>query len=242
MDRERLLTLPYEALRDIARRSGMPIDDDTDQAHLIDQILEAFAEDRSDRERANNIEMLVKEKKFELNPDDTLEYTEIEEPVLPESYDETRIVLMLRDPAWAFAYWDLDSEQRHMFDEEDESRALLLRVRDAEPGSHNGSNRSFDIPVRGTERRWYVNLPRSGREYEVELVSVTRGLEQVLCRSNRISSPDTSIEEHSIDDELGYAGILSVAGVPEMDEIGANGSIPQRIISLLDTQYLHLKG
>ena len=303
MDRERLKILSFDALQEFARQSGIRLADENDKATIIDQILEAIEEDRSDRERSNNIEMLVKEKKFELNPDDALEYREMEELSLPESYDETGIAFLLRDPSWGFAYWDLDSEYRKLALRDAEARKFRLRVWESAADGDSEEMRFYDIPLRGNERRWYVNLPETGRYYFVELVyldgeivdieragvraqetetpdgdstadggssiggngsqteptsrsqstkepangvkpdvEASPGRGKVLCRSNVIASPNLSPADYGPAAELERASILSVAGLPEMDDIDGNGAIPQRIISLLDTQYLQLKG
>ncbi len=240
MDRERLEILPFETLKDIAERSGIKPIEHLDKKALVGQILEALEEERSDRECSNNIEMLVKEKKFELNPDGNLGYPQIDEPVLPDTYGETRIVLMLRDPSWAFAYWDL-SEEHLAAVVSRRASALTLRVHEPSEAGADGK-RFFDIPLRSGDRKWYVNLPRTGRRYFAELVLSSASGEEPLCRSNPVESPESTIEDLSAGTELDYIGILSVAGIQDIDESIAHGGMPQRIISLLDTQYLHLKG
>jgi uncharacterized protein len=234
MDKERLGVLPFEALQDVARRSGIAFVEEIDRASLIEQILEAAEEDRSDRERLNNIEMLVKEKKFELNPDDNLENKDFLESTLPESYGETRIVFLLRDPEWAFAYWDLAAGHESSVREDHDRAKLHIRVHEID-----NDNQYFDIPVRPGDRSRYVNLPKAGCDYYTELIVVVNRNERILCRSNVISSPDSSIESLGAADEMKYVSILSVAGLQEIEE---GLGIPHRIISLLDTQYLHLKG
>ena len=247
MDRERLRSLQIESLQDLARRSGIANVDDIDRSSLIEQILEVFEEERIDRERSNNIEMLVKEKKFELNPDDSLEYPDFEEYELPDSYQETRIVLMLRDPEWAFTYWDLSPAHRNLIDEEPESSTLLLRIYVSESAGSSGQpstqvDEFFDIPVSAKERRWYVNLPTPGKSYRVALVHQTPTQTSTLCESGIVDSPPVTIDEIESADSGGYVDILSVAGIREVDDPDLQNGIPQRIISLLDTQYLHLKG
>ena len=237
MDRERLRVLSFEALQDIAHRSGVADFDDTEKETLIDQILEALEEERTDRMSSNNIEMLVKEKKFELGLNDGFDEADPDEYVLPDGYGKTLVTLLMRDPSWAFAYWDLSD--RHAQEAEEGELGLRVYVRSADiPGDRADY---FDIPIRNADRKWYFNLPRTGREYYVELIVTTQSHVTVLCRSNSIHSPEASIVD--LNNAVGerYISILSVAGVERRDDTIRQGGIPQRIISLLDTQYLHLK-
>lgn len=247
MDKERLRSLQIGNLQELAHRSGIANVDDIDRSSLIEQILEVFEEERLDRERSNNIEMLVKEKKFELNPDDNLEYPDFEEYELPETYLESRIVLMLRDPEWAFTYWDLSPAHRNLVDESPETSTLLLRIRGSRTGvsqdkTSTVDENEFDIPVAMTERRLYVNLPAPGKSYRAALVLQTPEATTILCESGSVESPPVTIDEIDSADSGGYFDILSAAGIREVDDTVRQNGIPQRIISLLDTQYLHLKG
>jgi len=65
----------------------------------------------------------------------------------------------------------------------------------------------------------------------------------VLCKSNTVDSPSITI--NPIADPAWYEQfrtVLSVSGLESPDDFFEKGGIPQRIISLLDTQYLHLQG
>ena len=147
---------------------------------------------------------------------------------------------MLRDPSWAFAYWDLSQEHLSAVTARQEPD-LRLRVHETCDGEAAAA-RFFDIPVRSGERKWYINLPRSGRGYRAELILHSAGADKVLAASNEIDSPELTVEDLAKDEELDYISILSVAGIQDIDESILQGGVPQRIISLLDTQYLHLKG
>ena len=187
MDKERLQVLPFEALQDLARRSGLKRTDELEKDFLIDQILEVIEEDRFDRERSNNIEMLVKEKKFELNPNDSLEYPGINERSLPKTYNETRIVLMLRDPSWAYTYWDLEPKSAKLAASEDDSDRFILRVWETNIDNAIAEKLHYDIPLKGSERSWYVNLPRTGRSYFVELIYTIDRLTRIAANRSVVS-------------------------------------------------------
>jgi uncharacterized protein len=122
---------------------------------------------------------------------------ELETPKeLPESYGDNRVIIMARDPLWFFAYWDatpdrLDAQRREVGDEMWQRGQAVLRVYDVtgieDPArAHN----VFDVNVTFSARRWYVNVPMSGRTYFVDLgFKFPDGRFLPLLHSNRISMP-----------------------------------------------------
>lgn len=243
MEKERLRVLSFDVLRDIADRTGIKYDEYIDKNSLVEQIVEAFEEDRTERERGNNAAMQIKSRKFSGGSDDEL-VPSGEAYELPDSYGQTRVVLLLRDPFWAFAYWDVSDADLDTVEEDGLNGRYYLRVHETDSGSESiQSSRSFDIPVKRADRSRYINLPRAGRKYVIELRFHKGADDSRLCISNPVLSPATIIEgADQIHRDSPYTGIMAVAGLNELGELMGGGGIPQRIISLLDTQYLHLQG
>lgn len=245
MTKERLQVLSLGSLQEIADRTGVAFESDVDRDVLIDQILEAMEEDRNDRESYNNTAMRVKEKKFEIARDEEFEPRTSDKYPLPTSYNETKVALLLRDPLWAFAYWDLKQSDIDSLVGGRTRSKLLLRVHEKEPGeiTEGQTDATFDIPVKNTDRSWYINLPRTGKSYHIELVRRTGASERVLCTSNVVDSPKASLlASNTSESESSFMGILAVSGIQGSSASELKAGIPQRIISLLDTQYLHLQG
>ena len=244
MTKERLQDLPLEALREMANRIEISFHQNIARDALVELIYEAEEEEKSERESANNSAMRVKEKKFDIIEDEGSESMSPDEFELPDSYNETMICLLLRDPLWGFAYWDLKQADVDTIRSAPNSR-LLLRVYQIDIDAPGGKKRRrpFEIPVKISDRSWYINLPETGKRYSLELIMQTRQGETVLCASNSIESPEISINptNNSSTDESFYS-ILAVSGLQESSDFSEKGGIPQRIISLLDTQYLHLQG
>jgi len=242
MTKEKLQELTLEALREVARSEEVLFDPGINRETLIELILEEEEEEKTDRQSTNNAAMRVSEKKFE-NIKDEAE-TGSSDFELPESYNETKIKLLLRDPLWAFSYWDLKESDIEKIENLPDC-TLFLRVYQVNGGKEAGRRRTepFEIPVKLTDRRWYINLPKTGLKYELQLIVRTGDEEKVLCKSNAVESPTISINPtaDSISDEQ-FRTILSVSGLEDPDDFSEKGGIPQRIISLLDTHYLHLQG
>jgi hypothetical protein len=111
-------------------------------------------------------------------------------PDLPETYGDNRIVLLPRDLAWLFAYWDLATEYK------DAARAaggnvLALRLYDVTGIDFDGTNARAMVEHECAEwaRSWYLPTPAPDRDYVVEIGY--RGADQwfPLARSNKVSVP-----------------------------------------------------
>ena len=107
---------------------------------------------------------------------------------LPTYYDETRAVLLVRDPWWVFAYWEVraDHEQavtERVRSESDEVDKKILRLTDV------GEWKFFDIEI-GPASDWYIDLGKPEREcfYEIGL-RTRRGRFFPLVRSNTVKTP-----------------------------------------------------
>jgi len=112
-------------------------------------------------------------------------------PPLPDGYGESRIVLMPRDPQWAYAYWDTpDGHKAELRSQGGERLALrLYDVTDidlSQQAPH--SMQQFDCDE--LARHWYLPIPISDRDYQVEIGYLTGdGRWLVLARSNTVRIP-----------------------------------------------------
>ncbi|HEY9752582.1 MAG TPA: DUF4912 domain-containing protein, partial [Coleofasciculaceae cyanobacterium] len=89
---------------------------------------------------------------------------------LPGGYGESRIVLLPRDPHWAYTYWDVPNHHREAVRRQGGSRlALRLQdVTDIDLGRQNPhSLQQYECDE--LARDWYVPIPVSDRDYLVEI-------------------------------------------------------------------------
>lgn len=209
---------------------------------LFELVLEAMEEDRDERELFNNSAIRVEEKKFDVSMADDARSVDSEDPILPERYNETKITLLLRDPQWAFAYWDVQDSLLTSYKRKTGFEKLFLRVYELSPNDFMMKVLDFfDIPVKLTDNKWYINLPKAGRDYYIELMVLIHGEENSLCRSNIITSPSKTIldavqesrESSSLDNLMALCGFYTVG------ESSFSSAIPQRILSMLDTARIH---
>ncbi|MBF2036474.1 MAG: DUF4912 domain-containing protein [Leptolyngbyaceae cyanobacterium T60_A2020_046] len=104
---------------------------------------------------------------------------------LPIGYGESRIVLMPRDPQWAYAYWDVPNEHKEDLRRQGGAR-LALRfydVTDIDLG-YQAPHSLQQYECDELAREWYLPIPVSDRDYVVEIGYVCNdGRWLVLARS-----------------------------------------------------------
>ncbi|HET7838107.1 MAG TPA: DUF4912 domain-containing protein [Rectinemataceae bacterium] len=235
MTSEKLDSLSLEALYAVADKMGLDLPPGLERLFVVEEISEAIAEDSEDRRAAHGEAVHVEEKKYsspELGEIDAdLDSSGAEAPVLETRYNETMIHALVRDPSWAFAYWDLsDADQTALFGE-DGGSALFLRV--VELGGEDGRREYFDIPVSSEDHQWYINLPRPGVRFRIDLCvrpgdsPVARI--RVLARSNDVESPRQSLEpDRPLSERV--IRLLELSGIQELNIELARDENPQRIL------------
>ncbi len=110
---------------------------------------------------------------------------------LPEGYGESRIVLMPRDPQWAYAYWDVPNEHKEELRRQG-GQKLALRLYDV-----SDINLEYQSPHNVQEylcdelaREWYMPIPVSDRDYVVDIgYRCGDGRWLVLARSAPVRVP-----------------------------------------------------
>lgn len=243
MTKERLQSFSSEELKLLAVKAGLDVDTD-DKELLIDEIIDAYEEDKIERRMATNLAMLIKQKKYELILDDddiTLNQDDVEDLYSGQLQVNTGISLMLRDPRWAFAYWDYSKTHKHRLLRQ--KGDLVLRVYQTKEGGCsviNGDGTEqldyFDIPVSLEDRKWYINLPDPGTSYIVELLNFKNEIKETLCRSNKVQSPSLFFDEsfrNNIDDMIISSGLYDIALNP-----GGSSDSGHRILSTNESNFI----
>jgi hypothetical protein len=109
--------------------------------------------------------------------------------LFPESYGQNRIRLLVRDPEWIFAYWDVKPQSLEELAKSLGERALALSrltLRVVDPVSGGSS----DILLPPGARWWYVRTDAERRTYRAELgVTLPSGEFRRLADSNTVVTP-----------------------------------------------------
>ncbi|MBU1864367.1 MAG: DUF4912 domain-containing protein, partial [Candidatus Omnitrophica bacterium] len=94
---------------------------------------------------------------------------------LPFSYNTTKLVAMVRDPEWAYTYWDFDGDTynkiTYLFREKSNTIKPILRVYEITGIEFDGTacNYSWDIDVHLDAKSWYVRLGDDNKVYVLDL-------------------------------------------------------------------------
>jgi hypothetical protein len=109
--------------------------------------------------------------------------------LFPDSYGRDRIRLLIKDPDWLFAHWDVDkrvfeSLRRSLGERGAALTRLTLRVSDVA----NGGSTQVLLPFGA--RSWYVRTDRRRRTYRAELgLTLPSGEFRSLAQSNVVMTP-----------------------------------------------------
>lgn len=110
---------------------------------------------------------------------------------LPAGYGESRIVLLPRDPQWAYTYWDVSNEHKEELRRQG-GQQLALRIYDV-----TDINLEYQSPHSIQEyrcdelaREWYLPVPVSDRDYVIDIgYRCADGRWLILARSAPVHVP-----------------------------------------------------
>jgi hypothetical protein len=109
--------------------------------------------------------------------------------LFPESYGVDRVRLLVRDPEWLFAYWDVNPKSVEALKRSVGERAaavarLTLRISDPVSGG------TSDVLLPPGARWWYVRTDSARRSYRAELgFTLASGEFRRLAASNTVTAP-----------------------------------------------------
>ena len=126
-----------------------------------------------------------------LQPTTVARVFEEERFLFPETYGVDRVRLLVKDPEWLFAYWDVSPQAVSTLRRELGERGLALTrltLRITDPG-HGGT--SIILLPYGA-RAWYVHADKASRSYRALLGwTLPSGVFRTLAESNLVSTPRT---------------------------------------------------
>ncbi len=154
--------------------------------------------------------LTVEAGKFELDapiPSNTMEDLALADTELgdiPGGYAESKIVLLPRDPQWAYAYWDITAEHKQELRAQG-GQQLALRLYDVTDVNMSAQSPHSiqEYPLDEMAREWYLSIPVSDREYLLDIgFRCADGRWLVLARSAEIRIPPVYpsewVEDHFV--------------------------------------------
>ncbi len=145
--------------------------------------------------QANQEEQSMEASKFNVGQEDLTggPLADVDEGLgdLPGGYGENRIVLMPRDPQWAYAYWDIPHESKENLRSQG-GQQLALRLYDVTDidFNHQSPHNVQEYLCDELAREWYLPIPVSDRDYVIDIgYRCADGRWLVLARSAPVRIP-----------------------------------------------------
>lgn len=226
MEKEDLVLLSVSELKKIATEIGIKFDQKAKKNELVDVLLKSGLELKPSVEKTELIQDVysgsLPSDKFN---DDRKPKMSNEDIELPKSYGKNKLVFMIRDPYWGFAYWEISNEvfnQYQLYDKE-----MFIRIYDITTTEKVDSADSFyDVKIDGNASNWYIKLPQANRKYVADYGFFKETYYVSLLRSNVSISPRDDISdqidaEWSLTDDQ-FRQILKASGADQMfEQIGS---------------------
>ncbi|MFZ5595431.1 MAG: DUF4912 domain-containing protein [Bacillota bacterium] len=166
-------------------------------------------------------------------------------PELPGTYGIDRLVLMVRDPYWLYAYWEVTATKMEEISSKFDpavwkSSKAALRVYDVTGIDFNGSNAHsyFDYSLNENVDDWHIKVHGANRSYCVDMGRLfPDGSFITILRSNIVTTPRDMLSDR-LDEEWMWIeglyfrhqpGVSSPLIIEEMKE--RMGNIPLGISS-----------
>jgi hypothetical protein len=196
-ERPSLDEMTLRQLRKVASDLGIPLYSRKRKAQLLASITQAIRERQTITQGLSQIqeEQRMDAGKFDVGQEDRVggPLASVDEDLgeLPGGYGESRIVLMPRDPQWAYAYWDISNEHKEQLRRQG-GQQLALRLYDATDISleYQAPHSVQEYLCDELAREWYLPIPVSDRHYIVEIgYRCGDGRWLVLARSASVRIP-----------------------------------------------------
>ena len=177
LSRQYLESISTADLISLADDYGIDIPDNLNRRFIIGELLDVADEMENERKADSTVQI-------KQTSDDVPAET------LPQSYNETQICAILRNPVWAFVFWDIKEADLKMLHSDSSVVSLFLHISFFDSAEMTKNVDSFDIQISMNDREQYVLIPGGKRFFTIELAYSTHaGLASVLALTKCIEIP-----------------------------------------------------
>ncbi len=199
LSRVYLETLPSADLIALADDLGIDIPENLNRRFIIGELLEVAADLAGD------------------DGDDLEDSGQADSAASPETYNETVVSAVLRNPVWLFVYWDVN--KGHILRARTSAGvcSLGLRVSMFSKDSPEAAADSFDVPVSVEDRNRYVLLPSGFGSVRVDLVlDIGDDTHEVLAGTGMVSLPLVPERISNPLPETPVSPVLRLSSLPDL--------------------------
>ncbi|MDR0512239.1 MAG: DUF4912 domain-containing protein [Treponema sp.] len=220
--RVRLESLSTKDLIKMADSFGVEIPLDLDRIFIIEELLDIISSSNHEESSSDITANFLGETQTQAETD----VASLVEPVpLPKQYNITFIDVLIRDPFWAFVFWEIKAQDKEYYEKSEDFEGYYLKVsplkvqtaQKDETGKAKGEAQGvFTVTINANDTTWYLGLSHmaqkekqtdghvslSQQQYKVELCVEEKSGETVLAVSSPFSMPvlrelPTRSEAHS---------------------------------------------
>jgi hypothetical protein len=132
--------------------------------------------------------------------------------LFPRNYETNRVRVVVRDPEWLFAYWDVNPRAFEAIRREMGERAMALSRLTLQVLDANGNAAQVVLLPYGA-RSWYVRIDPARVRYFIELgITLPSGQFRPLARSNAVTLPRGGPSSMPASRSIGYREAWSATG------------------------------
>ena len=197
-----LETLSFSDLKKLADEYGVDVPEDLDRRFLLSELVEIAEETRQDKTAG----MII-----------SFENSINQSTNLPDGYNETNITCILRNPVWAFVFWDISDTDMNMLNALGDY-SLSLRVCILVSPTELVPQESFEIDIPNGVNEQYVLIP-SGKNYiRIELVYTSGTNREVLAFSQVVSIPkgSSNVENYQPGLNNDFSPVMKLSGIEKI--------------------------
>ncbi|MDR1596750.1 MAG: DUF4912 domain-containing protein [Treponema sp.] len=195
LDRPFLESLTTNELIKLADNQGIDIPPGLDRTIVIEELLETIEDAAENAERKTPLPLTEKHQGATAP--------------LPKQYNINYIEVLIRDPLWAFAFWEINAHDREIHERSPDFGGYYLR---AVSSPRIVNQDSFFIVQVGTgDSAWYLGFPPSGGSFKVELCVMRKDELAVLAVSKPFRLPKL-LEPLENRDSAGAENSLGIKG------------------------------
>lgn len=203
LTRQYLESLSSADLMDLADDYDIDVPADLNRRFIIGELLEIAEELKNSKDS----EMII-----------SSESVSEESVELPKSYNETFMNAVLRNPAWAFVYWDISMED-YLTLRKATNLSVFLHVSFFENMEEQKSDDCFDIQVSLEDRQQYILIPFSKKLMRVDLIYSSENHHVNILASTRkieLIHGCKALTECAPGKEMKFSPIMELSGMNDL--------------------------
>jgi hypothetical protein len=173
LDRCFLERLSTDELIKLADTYGVDIPPDLARIIIIEELMELASDNKGEEQKSPPLR--------EKHLSDTAP--------LPKQYNITFIEVLIRDPLWAFALWEINANDKEWYERSDDFGGYFLKVSPVGGDAVAMADRSFTVSVGNSDNAWYLGFSPAGGSFKVELCVLRGETTEVLAVSRPFYMP-----------------------------------------------------